>query len=167
MDTLQLLKFSKSLSIQKYVKDVLPKDLLKKPNLFPLGYIINADESNMVGSHWLYICYTAKDKVIFFDSFGYEPLFYNLEKHFEGMECTFQNRILQNKNSKFCGYYCLYIAYMLSKGFLFKNIIRVFSEDSILNDEFIVNFILKFKDSCNYSSCLDIHYNQKCKCFNE
>lgn len=84
------------------MKDNLPKKIWKNENA-----IINLDDSNGNGTHW--VCYKKiGDSVFYFDSFGNIPPPLELRRYFRST-----NRILYNyerfqrENTVICGHLCL------------------------------------------------------------
>ena len=65
---------------------------------------VNIDDGSQGGSHW--ICFIVKDnKSYYFDSFGGQPEKFLLSQLPKPI--IYHNYKKQDKNSKFCGSYCL------------------------------------------------------------
>ena len=166
MDTLDLLCVIHSIPcLNKIIKNVVPIDFLPaKIEDFPCSYIFNQDKSSLPGSHWLYLYFKNKEEVIFFDSLGNSPEYYKLDKYLENMKCTYNSVRVQSKTSNFCGYFCLYVAYMLSHdSSSFACIIKGFDKDQNVNDYIVHDYIV----TLNINMCReDMHTNcyQSCRC---
>ena len=142
-------------------RDFLPENVVS----FPSAYIFNKDTSSQGGSHWLLLVFQNNETAYLFDSFGYKPQFYNLEDVLEGYNCIYNEIRLQSKNSNVCGYFCIYVAYMLAYNVPFNDIINGFDVDYIVNDYTVVEYISTFDILCSsYKKCGD--WNQTCKCMN-
>ena len=75
---------------------------------FPGAYVVNTDESNQPGQHWVAF-FTINDTIECFDSFGRNPGEYSvhiarwLEDTYQVVQCE----TLQSRDSTVCGQYCL------------------------------------------------------------
>ena len=109
--------------MQEYFKDKSRyNDVCSRNNLPKLkngAYVINLDGSKNTGTHWVVI-FIKKDKVIYFDSFGFEYIpkeIMEIIKYSSLGNKNIKTRIfrIQNNNSIMCGYFCiLFIEYMLN-----------------------------------------------------
>ena len=122
-----------------YSRDNLPKAIKKG------AYVINLDEYDDVGTHWIAL-YVLNKQVIYFDSFGVEYI-PNEVKKFIGDKDTISNIFrLQAYDSIMCGYFCVaFIHYMFdntNKTLLdFTNLF--FPYDFKKNDEIIARLFKK------------------------
>ena len=122
-----------------YSRDNLPKAIKKG------AYVINLDEYDDVGTHWIAL-YVLNKQVIYFDSFGVEYI-PNEVKKFIGDKDTISNIFrLQACDSIMCGYFCVaFIHYMFdntNKTLLdFTNVF--FPYDFKKNDEIIARLFKK------------------------
>ena len=80
---------------------VFPIDLL--PPRRKGSYVINLDEHDQPGSHWVAV-YDDGDKVEYFDSFGVPPTC----KTFLGPTAVYSTAHIQPLMSNACGFYCVY-----------------------------------------------------------
>ena len=81
MDTIQLLKnINSDILAYKYFIGVFPRDLLPQKVTYPSSFIINTDNSNKPGEHWLAIYINEDRKLHFFDPLGLPPVFYGLDE---------------------------------------------------------------------------------------
>ena len=94
-------------------KVIMNNEILKekyKPNSL---YVVNLEDDNEDGSHWVSII-TKNSKSCYFDSFGAPPSL-QVEKflHKSKSKYMFNNRIIQNLNSTNCGLFalgcCIYV----------------------------------------------------------
>ena len=66
---------------------------------------VNIDKGSMGGTHW--VCFVIKhNRCYYFDSFGGQPDTILLSQWPKPM--VYQNYKFKERNSKLCGYYCLY-----------------------------------------------------------
>ena len=105
--------------------------------------IVNCCNVNQKGMHWLAIN-TSEDTLEFFDSFGYAPNMYGLDKKLpEASVVTYNSKQLQSYNSSVCGQYCLYYCYFKVRGYKMNDIISIFSNDYDNNDMYVYETVKK------------------------
>ena len=79
------------------------------PNRFPKSIIINTDQSNKPGDHWIAIVLTEKH-AYYFDSFGLGIIDQQIRQfllpHYSSI--IFNSLCIQHILSDKCGYYCIY-----------------------------------------------------------
>lgn len=132
--------------IEKYLKQVNANIQFnvfaanKIPIYFsPPTYIIsNLDPDTKPGSHWIAIYIDTKGVGEYFDSFGRKPLGYH--EIFLQTNCRkwiYNNKILQNCISSFCGIYCLVYIYFKYNGFSMSQFVNLFSDNSVCNDQLV------------------------------
>lgn len=112
----------------KHFRGVFMRDNLpSKPRINECG-IINLDSVQNSGTHW--VCYFIGKQCYYFDSFGLFPPD-EVKKYLlsSAQLLTSKNYILsstfvlQEFNTSYCGYICLYVLQNLSKGFKYEDII--------------------------------------------
>lgn len=83
--------------------------------------VLNIDHSNNEGTHWtcLFIKY---DKLLYFDSYGFEPPLEVLE-YYKGENRFYNSFKIQKNNEVICGHYCIYVLYQLSNDYDFYGIL--------------------------------------------
>ena len=110
--------------------------------LFHSPCIINLDDFGSLGTHW--VCCWPKEKVLYeyFDSFGFPPpLEWEQEMSMHGMKHFFRNdNQIQWEQSVRCGYYCLLFLNERNKGTSFADILKMFSNDLLQNEEIVKNY---------------------------
>lgn len=112
-----------------YSKDQLPANGPRQKS-----YIINLENHNQGGSHWVLVSDIQRETTVYFDSYGVPPP--NAVKSFiekSGKSWTENSREIQPLGSDLCGWYCIYVANKLKNNTL-ENIIRQFSNNDNLND---------------------------------
>ena len=111
--------------------------------LFHSPCIINLDDFGSLGTHWV-CCWPAKDEGTYeyFDSFGFPPpLEWEKEMSMHGMTHFFRNdNQIQWEQSVRCGYYCLLFFNKRYKGTSFADILKMFSNDLLQNEEIVENY---------------------------
>ena len=107
-----------------FPKDAIPSKLAKRKHG---AMIINMNNSNQGGSHWIAILLN-KNNSIYFDSFGIVPS--NEVVAFmkqRGKPMYYVDRQLQNLTSSSCGWFCIhFIDEVILKG---RNILDVLGQD--------------------------------------
>jgi hypothetical protein len=122
---------------RRIFKNVVARDRLPKKAVYPSAYVINTDNSNGPGEHWLAVYYDSSGYCTFFDSFARSPNDFHLDeflnKTSNGWE---QNTMrLQDINSVTCGYYCVYFVLLMSRGLQLEDILALFEEENfVVND---------------------------------
>ena len=92
------------------------------PNLQPGAYIINTDDYDEPGEHWLAVY--NDDCVEYFDSYGLVPLDDRLNR-FLGVHYVYNSVKLQQLFSNACGFYCVYYILHRARGYYMNDIINV------------------------------------------
>ena len=79
------------------------------PNKFPKSIIINTDQSNKPGDHWIAIVLTEKH-AYYFDSFGLGIVDQQIRQFLlpRYSSIIFNSLCIQHILSDKCGYYCIY-----------------------------------------------------------
>ena len=113
-------------------------------NHFPCTIIVNTDERQMPGSHW--ICFRiSNQKIEMFDSLG---LIYDnnlpikilafIQRFTVSRSLKFNKRV-QSDSSLLCGFYCIFFIF-LRQFCSFRNIQQLFSDDFVENDHILIKF---------------------------
>ena len=91
-----------------YSRNNLPKKIKDE------AYVINLDEYEDVGTHWIAL-FCNKSEIVYFDSFGVEDVPEEI-KEFVGNKNIIANIFrVQANNSVMCGYFCIgFIDYMFA-----------------------------------------------------
>ena len=89
------------------------------PSYQPGMYVINTDERDEPGEHWLAV-YNKE----FFDSYGNPPMDNRIVK-FLGPDYTYNAVPLQQELSNACGFYCVYYLLQRARGHCAEDIIEL------------------------------------------
>ena len=127
-----------------FMKDELPSQLCDG------NYIINLQSSTEGnGTHWTALVID-KTNAFFMDSFGAYPSqdIVKFVRKRKGLHLGYNNWIIQNIDSNFCGYFCiaLFIYLRLNPGKLFHNanmFVSGFNDNSKSNDAVLKSFFLQ------------------------
>jgi hypothetical protein len=144
MDSLQITKLlTKDLITKKYFIGVLARDKLPKKVNWPSALILNTDNSNQPGEHWLAIYYDENGVCEFFDSFGFHPEFYSLTNYIKSTskEFIYNNKTLQGLFSKYCGHYCILFLLIRCRNYSMNYFLNFFGNNTEKNDNLIKCFI--------------------------
>uniref|UniRef100_A0A803K8S3 Ubiquitin-like protease family profile domain-containing protein n=1 Tax=Xenopus tropicalis TaxID=8364 RepID=A0A803K8S3_XENTR len=112
---------------------VFPCDLLPRHKVQqkPAAYIVNTDNSQQRGHHWVLIILCDNKNSIFFDSYGLSPENVVFPKDFiqflkrNSTRITYQNRQLQDTVSSYCGHYCIFMLHHIARGVSYKKCIKI------------------------------------------
>ena len=143
--------------------DQLP--LLKRGFKLPAYFIVNTDPSDQPGEHWLALTLEKGGEATFFDSFGISPdsgfypqsILKFLNKYSQNIK--YHVGQLQDHSSKVCGHHCVYYLYHRARGLSFKQVLELYSRDTIKNDLEVYNFVKK------YQRCIKTPVTQGNCCF--
>lgn len=135
MDTTQINSFLKNCKcfIGTFPRNMIKKIKIKKK---PAALIVNTDDSNEKGEHWVAIFLNKRDGS-YFDSFGLAPLHQDFIR-FMDHHCdnwNYSSNTLQQLTSSTCGYYCILFVLMRCKGFSFRQFLKIFSNKATQNDQ--------------------------------
>ena len=113
---------------------------------FPSFFIVNTDQSNMPGSHWIAIGIFAK-KIEIFDTLGFNifnwsrvpcSLLAFLHKFAQTRDISILKRI-QDDNSSLCGFFCIF--YVVTRSNCsFRQLESLFSSKLTGNDSTLIKF---------------------------
>lgn len=135
LNTVQLKKLASLLGIKKI--KVISKDDL--PSKLSGNYVLNLDESDGRGTHWVALKIIGKD-AFYIDSYGIRPPENVVEKVREaGKRGIFINEQIQCLDSKACGWYSLYFLKMLDCMGI-HDILSNFSDDCKENERILEYF---------------------------
>jgi hypothetical protein len=99
----------------KYYHRCVSKDELYKMPCDTGCYIINMDNSDKPGSHWVALFIDTQKRPYYFDSFGcIYPLEVEAFMKRTGKPLQYSKVHVQNINSNCCGYYCMYFCLFMT-----------------------------------------------------
>ena len=134
MDSAQLLLLLQSDPVmQQHTWGVFARDELP-PNLLPGGYLVNTQNRDQGGEHWVVVWRTEDGRVEFMDSLGQKPEYYGWTFT---VPVQWNQRQIQDNNSIACGAFCLYYLYYRSRLVSMSAILNSFSNDTVLNDTIV------------------------------
>lgn len=81
------------------------------------AYIINLDDSDGPGTHWV-CCVFLDDCVVYFDSYGFPPCSDDVLKWMKssGKKCMYNTDAYQADKSSACGFFCMMVIRQLLSG---------------------------------------------------
>ena len=120
LSNFEMLDAAKKLNIPNFRGVFLRDELPKKPGWNECG-ILNLDDSNGVGSHWVAFLKSGNEK-IYFDSYGLPPPL-ELIKYLR-RPVLYNSERIQPDNEVFCGHLCLYVTKMVGDGMNFQEVIN-------------------------------------------
>ena len=119
-----------------YSRDNLPKTIKKG------AYVINLDEYEDAGTHWIAL-YVKNKKVVYFNSFGVEHVPKEIIKFIKNKDIIANIFRLQAHDSIMCRYYCIeFINYML-KGKTLLDYTNLFSPNDFKKNDQVIKRIFK------------------------
>ena len=131
-----------------YPCDVIPS--ITKRNIYET-YIINLDEKDMPGSHWVSIAFNKEDdgsrSCFYFDSLAMETVNGNILKYMmKYSDRIYQNDVkIQDDISEYCGLFCMAFVIFTDKNSIndVNKFIQLFTRNNLLtNDEIVVQYII-------------------------
>ena len=104
------------------------------------AYIINLDEYEDVGTHWIDL-FCKKNEIVYFDSFGVEHIPEEIKKFIENKNIKPNIFGVQTNDSVMCGYFCIgFINFMLAGKKLTDYTNLFFPYDFDKNDSIILSY---------------------------
>ena len=125
--------------IRRYYGGVVALDQLPLIITKPSIYIVNSDPANKPGRHWFALFFTTVNE--HFDSAGFYPnptLEAKLIAH--GPKFQYNDRRVQAFHSETCGLFCLFYCYFRCRGYSFRKIMKMFSDNLQLNEHIVEYF---------------------------
>jgi len=141
MNTKDILDFfiRDSISNKEFI-GVFARDQLPKKILWPCSLIVNTDNMNDSGEHWLSIYFNKDGICEFFDPLGFSPKYHNFEE-FIKKNCVkyyYNKNQIQSLLSKNCGYFCCLFIFKKARNYSFVKFLNLFSKyDYNFNDKLI------------------------------
>lgn len=140
MDDATINKFlSSNLKTRDKFAGVFSCDTLPyKPEKKDCYYVINYDDSDEEGSHWISVHCCPNHKVEYFDSYGMYPgkkEFLN----FMGKTFIYNNVQLQHNLTTVCGQWAIFFIWMRCKGKSMDEIVRIFKNSPLIVNDTMVN----------------------------
>ena len=107
--------------------------------------IINNQQSDEAGQHWIALYFDEKQSGIFFDSYGNSAKFYNLDNYIKKHSKSFiENTVqLQSITSVYCGIYCVLFLIFMSNNYSLSEFIKLFKIRN-QNEKMIEKFLKIF-----------------------
>ena len=143
MDTIELQHIlDHSCVLKPLGAKVLPKNLL--PYRRPAeekAYIVNTQDDDEPGEHWVAIFFPNNKEAVYFDSYGLPPLQEDIQP-FLARHCqrwTTNRMTIQAYDSMMCGVYCIYVLHYLALGYSLDLLLHMrFEPQSLSNNDKIV-----------------------------
>ena len=109
------------------------------PNKFPKSIIINTDQSNKPGDHWIAIVLTEKH-AYYFDSFGLGIVDQQIRQFLlpRYSSIIFNSLCIQHILSDKCGYYCIYFVQNVHNYKSYYKFLSHFMIDNLKQNDCIV-----------------------------
>lgn len=115
-----------------------------KHHPFQTGYyILNLDKPSGPGTHWVLLYITKEEHCIYFDPYGEVPT-QDCIDYVKPHKLERNHHDYQSLGSNDCGYYCIFIAKGLNRGYTFRRLLHLFivqttevSTTKNPNDQFI------------------------------
>jgi len=108
--------------------DELPTIIRRRP----IAYVVNTDIRRLPGTHWTAFYFPRRGPPEFFDSLGHRPDYYrgNFKRTLtrNGPKYVYNQRRVQPRNSKACGYYCIDYVTHRCRGWNMNRIVRRMTE---------------------------------------
>ena len=127
-------------AMRSSVWGVFPRDKLPPP-LRHGGYIVNTDNSDQKGQHWIAIWRNDDGHVEFMDPLGRKPEYYGWTFT---VPVKWNQRQIQSDDSIACGAFCLYYLYYRCRLVSMNTVLHVFSNNTRLNDSIVKEFLRVF-----------------------
>ena len=125
--------------IRQYFGGVVALNQLPTIITKPSIYIVNSDPISLPGRHWLAVYFTQVNE--HFDSAGFYPnktLENELIAH--GPQFQYNDARVQAFHSDTCGQFCLFYCYFRCRGYTFREVMNMFSDNLLVNEHIVKYF---------------------------
>ncbi len=126
----------------RYFKGVYPADTIEVPQSYPASMVINLDEKDEPGSHWVAMFMRTSNTVRYFDSYGQPPPEGGIEEFLHGRVVEPNNFPLQSIISNVCGHYCIYFIHRCSRGDTYETIMMNLAKRRNM-DAYVRSYVLQ------------------------
>ena len=107
-----------------------------------MAYVINLDEYNDIGTHWVAL-YVKNNDATYFDSFGVEHISNEIKKFINCKNLIVNIFRIQAYDSIKCGYFCIGFINFMFKGKTLNDYTNLFSPNDFKeNDDIIMNYFI-------------------------
>lgn len=115
----------------------------------PYALIVNTDNHDKPGLHWVAVYLNNYGEAIYFDSYGVPPLVNSHHQRIRknAKKYSWNTKRLQSFNSTVCGQYCVMFLYYMSHGYSLENFCNLFSDNYKYNDNLARKFYGKISKS--------------------
>lgn len=165
-DCLRANKWTQKIYRGTYAADLIPKRKIIKNK--PEFYVVNLDDSNLPGSHWIGIYLTAT-KIEIFDSGGRKLLDQNhylalFRKYHKEKKFVYNNRQIQAFTSEMCAQFVCLFALAKAKKISLKQFLNcfLFVPKNLKNNDFIATQLFNKYFKCNSDGCIQVCNENKC-----
>jgi hypothetical protein len=159
MDASQLIRALQKLNnnhddkyhVAVYAADTIPYVIGK-----PAAIIVNTDEHDKPGTHWVAMYIPKRGCIEFFDSYGIPPLVEGHMKFLNKKGVIYNKLELQSFTSNVCGQFCLCFLGSRMNGHSMRDFQNLFSKNKKSNDLIVrshVNKIFKHLKKCGGQNC--------------
>ena len=143
MNTLDL---NRALHCLPHFVGTFPRDKIPLVAQRPCSYVINLDDSNNDGSHWVALYVDNENNATYFDSYGRPPLphckdILNILSKLSQKQWKYNDLQYQNELSNVCGYYCTLFLILRGEGVTLNEFQKIFSRNSTYNDCFVKEIV--------------------------
>ena len=118
---------------------VKARDQLPNKMSYPCGFVVNTDNKNKTGEHWVAIYFYDRNKSIFFDPMGFSPKYHKFQKYIKkhSKEYEWNDQQIQSLSSINCGYFCVLFIQKISRNYSFGRFLKLFRKNKQYNDALI------------------------------
>ena len=130
------------------MRGVFPSDKLPIINTYPAALIANTDPHDQPGTHWIAMYFESPYESEFFDSYGFPPETYGMDKYILRERTYYNDKPLQGLTSDVCGDYCLFYLLHRTRSVDLNAIQAKFKRyDSQWNDAQVAQFVHNYVNS--------------------
>lgn len=125
---------------RKFYLGCYPADKIPLTNRVPVSIVVNEDEADKPGTHWVAIFIKSKEHVYYFDSYASLPNV-NIASYLDRFQGITLNPVpFQSLQSEVCAHYALFFVYMASAGRSMTTITNILKAQNN-PDSYVVNFV--------------------------
>ena len=147
---------------------VLAKNLLpQKKDQKTRAFIVNTDNSDQPGTHWVVVYFSESGNSYYFDSYGLPPLHEEITQFLNQNSVkpwTSNHQRVQSLFSSLCGMYCVFALDTLSRGYDIQQYLRhkFYNTDYFHNDQLVIQWFQQ-NYGILYTNAQRQSVNEKCQ----
>ena len=119
-------------------------------------FIVNTDNSNQPGSHWVAFQFSGDYSCEYFDSYGFPPSFYGFDNVLKSYKIYMSNKRIQGYKSSVCGQYCVLFLLLRGRGYSYHDFMSFFHKNPAVNDHATNNTLVIYVRKYGFENLINL-----------